>query len=463
MATLGLSGIASGVDTNGLVDQLMALERQSLTRLGYRQAAASAQQDALKEVATKLSALRTAADALAADGTWAQGQTVGSSDPARVAVARTGGAGIGGHSVSVERLASSMQRGFSFNGGAAGTISIAYSSGTPQSINVSVAANATVKDVADAINARTDGPVVAAVVKNGSGQDRLVLSSRTTGSASDFTVGGSGVLTADPAYTTADLSRLDAAYSIDGGPTLTSSSNVLENAVPGLRITLKGVTAAPATVTVGAPELDRDAVKGKIKAFVDAYNAVVDTTRAKVTEKAVSSPTSAFQAGLGQLYGDTGLNSMLSSLRAQMTEIVAGAGINDLADLGIGVPKATGGVVSEDGKAGRLVLDETKLTEALESNWTGVKSFFSGFADEVETFVKEQTGGSGVIDSRLKSADRSKDRLQDQVDRTNERLDMKEKRMRAQFAAMEVALQQAQSQQAWLTGQISALERNSGS
>jgi flagellar hook-associated protein 2 len=270
-------------------------------------------------------------------------------------------------------------------------------------------------------------------------------------------------LSADPAYTTADTSRLDAAYSIDGGPTQTSSSNVLENAVPGLRITLKGVTAAAATVSVGAPEIDRDAIKGKVKAFVDAYNAVVDTTRAKLTEKPLSSPTSSFQAGLGQLYGDTGLTSMLSNLRAQMTEIVSGAGINDLADLGIGVPKATGGAVSEDGKAGRLVLDEAKLTETLEGDWTGVKSFFSGFADEVETFVKGQTGGSGVIDSRLQSSDRNIDRIQDQVDRTNERLDVKEKRMRAQFAAMEVALQNAQSQQAWLTGQIAALERNTGS
>src|ERR1700742_442338 len=89
----GLAGVASGVDTNALVDQLMALERQSLTRLGYRQTAITGQQDALKEVASKLSALKTAARALASDATWAQNQAVESSDPARVAGARTGGAG----------------------------------------------------------------------------------------------------------------------------------------------------------------------------------------------------------------------------------------------------------------------------------------------------------------------------------------------------------------------------------
>jgi flagellar hook-associated protein 2 len=462
MANLGLAGIASGVDTNAIVDQLMALERQSLTRLGYRQASLTGQQNALKDVASKLAALKDAAAALRSDSTWKQSQSVESSDPTRVAVALTGGAGIGGHTIQVDRLASSMQRGYSFSGATGGTLTISYAAGEPKQIDVTVAPGATVKDVADAINAKSDGPVVAAVVKNGLGEDRLVLSSRKTGSSSDFTVSGTGVLTEDGAYATPDPTKLDASYSLDGNPAQTSQTNILENVIPGLRVTLKAVTAAPATVTVGSPDLDRAGVKAKVKAFVDAYNAVVDTTRAKLTEKPVSSPGSESQAARGQLFGDTGLSSMLSALRQEMGEIVAGTGINDLGDLGISVPKTTGGAISEDGRAGRLVLDEAKLTEALEADWTAVRGFFDGFADEVDAFVKKQTGGSGVIDDRLKNADRSHDRLQDQIERTNERLDLKEQRMRAQFAAMEVALQNAQSQQAWLTGQLAALERDTG-
>ncbi len=49
MAGLSLSGLASGVDTASIVDQLMALERQSLTKIGYRKSAVSGQQDALKD------------------------------------------------------------------------------------------------------------------------------------------------------------------------------------------------------------------------------------------------------------------------------------------------------------------------------------------------------------------------------------------------------------------------------
>ena len=37
MADLGLSGLASGVDTSAIVEQLMAIERQGKTRLQLRQ------------------------------------------------------------------------------------------------------------------------------------------------------------------------------------------------------------------------------------------------------------------------------------------------------------------------------------------------------------------------------------------------------------------------------------------
>jgi flagellar hook-associated protein 2 len=458
MAGLALSGLASGVDTSSIVEQLMALERQKATRLQNRQYAVTGQQTALKDIASKLATLKSAATALSADASWKQTQTATSSDVNRVAVALTGGAGIGGHTIGVSRLASAAQRGFSFPGGTAGTISVAYADGSSP-VTIDVTATSTIKDVADAINAKTGGPVVAAVVKNSAGEDRLVLSARKTGSNSDFTV-TAGVLSEDSAYATADLSALNASYTVDGVAQPPSQTNVLENAIPGLRVTLKGVTTAPATVSVSEPTLDRDAVKTKIKAFVDAYNTLVDATTAEMAEKPVRDPTSEFQAGYGQLHNDIGLQSMLNSVRRQMTDIVAGAGINDLADLGITVPKATGGTVSEDGKDGKLVIDDAKLTTALEADWTAVKGFFTTFSKAVGDYVDTQTGGSGVIDKRLKGTESSYKLLQSQLDAMNERIDAKETRLKAQFAAMESALQASQTQQAWLTGQLAALDNN---
>lgn len=457
--SLALPGLASGVDTASIVSQLMALDRQTTTRMTYRQAAVTAQRTGLTTVAAKLAALQSAAKALGADASWAQKQTAESSD-AKVGVTLVGGAGIGGRTVQVDRLASSMQRGFAFSAASGGTIHIESDADSTVVADVTVAAGATLQSVADAINAESAGPVVAAIVKDGDGTDRLVLSSRRTGSASDFTVSAPNVLTADGDYTSPNTALLNASYSIDGVAQPASQTNVLENALPGLRITLKGVTGSPATVTVSEPTLDRTAIKDKVKAFVDAYNAVVDTTRAALTEKPITSPSSSFQAGLGQLHGDAGLTSMLGRLRSSMTEVLAGSGLNDLSDLGISVPKASGGTTTEAARAGHLVIDDAKLTAALEGDWTQVKAFFAGFDDQVDAFAKTQTGGSGVIDSRLKGSERTVSRIQKQIDATNERLDAKEKRLKAQFAAMELALQNSQTQQAWLTGQLAALSAN---
>ena len=468
MAGISLSGLASGVDTSSIVDQLMALERQKITTIGYRKAAVTGQQDALKEVASKLSTLKDAALALSSDSTWTQKQTVESSDPARVAVSMLAGAGIGGQSISVDRLASSAQRRFNFQAGAfdaqgkttgAETITLQYASPGSTAVTIDLDAGATKQQIADAINAKTTGPAVAAVVKDADGVEQLYLSARKTGKDSEFTASFSSAAAEDGAFVRATGNDLQAAYRVGAGAQQLSSSNVVENAMPGVRLTLKGVTTAPVTVTVTEPALDRDAIKSKVKSFVDAYNAVVDTTRSKITEQRVKSPTSDFQAARGTLFGDTGMNAMLSRLRQDMSDVVSATGINDLGDLGIGSPKATG-TSSADAKAGKLVLDETKLAAALDGDFTAVKSFLSTFSKDVETFVKGQTGGTGILDDRIKSGDRQTKRIQDQIDRTNERIDAREKRLKAQFAAMEAALQNSQTQGSWLSGQINGLNAN---
>jgi flagellar hook-associated protein 2 len=466
MAPLSLSGLASGVDTASIVEQLMALERQSVTKIGYRKAAATGQQDALKEVASKLASLKAAGLALSADTTWAQKQTVESSDPTRVAVSMLAGAGIGGQSIHVDRLASSAQRRFEFGAGSfdadgkttvATTLSLAYADGT-SNVTIDIAAGATKQQIVDAINAKTSGPAVAAVV-NGPDGEQLVVSARKTGEKSEFTMSSSSpVLAADPDFVPVAAADLRAAFRVGAGGVQYWDSNIVEHAIPGVRLTFKGVTSSPAAVTVSENTLDRDGIKAKVKSFIDAYNAVVDTTRSKLTEQATRNPTSDFQAARGRLHGDSGLTGMLSRLRQDMAEIVSASGINDLGDIGIAIPKATG-TSSADAKAGKLVLDEAKLTAALDTDFTAVKSFLGTFSAEVETFVKAQTGGSGIIDKRLENGDRTIKRVQSQIDRANERLDAREKRLKAQFTAMEIALQNSQTQGAWLQGQIAGLPK----
>ncbi len=310
MAVDGLSGLASGVDTASIVENLMALERQGKTRLTLRQSANTSQQSVLKDLKAKLDALRTAAADLRASSTWAEAQTVESSDPTRVAVARTGGAPIGSYSVKVLQLAASAQKAYSW------TPSSSASQVTVDGKVADIAADAKVTDVAAMINGRGDLSVYAAVTgSEAAGNQKLVLSSRATGEAVDFTATGaqlSGVL--------GTVEGRDAKYQLNGDATvLSSATNVLEDVIPGVRITLKGVTTDAATITAGAPAVDRDKVKTEIKEFVEAYNSLVNATRAKLSEKKVKDATTTTDYVKGAFMGDSALAGMLSKLRLGMS------------------------------------------------------------------------------------------------------------------------------------------------
>jgi flagellar hook-associated protein 2 len=263
MPGIALSGLASGVDTNSIVAQLMAVERQKTTTITNKQTKAQAEQDVLKSIAAKLTSLKSAAEDLKKTGAvWNQTQAVTSSDASKVTVSKLSGAGVGGHTVQVDRLAASAQRGYAVDMTAAGSMTVGATT-------VSWAADASLSSVADQFNASGSSPVYAAVVKNADGEDRLVLSARTTGESSRFTVTATGA-TEDTTYASPPAS-LNARYRLDGSSTqLESTTNTIDNAVPGLRITLKGVTSSPVSVTVDSPDIDRGGVAKKVQALVDA-------------------------------------------------------------------------------------------------------------------------------------------------------------------------------------------------
>src|SRR3712207_1689271 len=68
MVSLSVDGLISGLDTTGLVSQLVAAEALPQTRLKTQMSAAQKAADAYREVNTKIDAVRTAAAALTADG-----------------------------------------------------------------------------------------------------------------------------------------------------------------------------------------------------------------------------------------------------------------------------------------------------------------------------------------------------------------------------------------------------------
>jgi flagellar hook-associated protein 2 len=472
--SLGLSGLASGVDTSGIVQQLMAVDRASLTPLTFQQARVTAHQSGLQDLTTALTALQTAGNALKDPATWTATQSTASSST-NVGVSLLSGAGIGGHTIQVDRLASSAQHGYAYTPStSAQSFDIYYGtdpSATGSSkVTISVAANATAADVATQINALDSSPVYAAAITDPTtGQQRLVLSSRKTGQSGDFSVDSTGMaanqLTEDPVYSRTGT-VLNALYKVDGAATDTSSeTNVLDNAIPGLRLTLKGVTSSAATVTTTSANIDQSGIQTKVQNFVNAYNAVVDLANSDMSQQRVVNPQSTSDAAQGALYGDLGLQSMVLQLHDQVTSTLSGLGkLGSLADIGVGVP--AGGASADDAKSGKLqdlTLDSTKLTSALNNDWTQVRSLFTGvgtnkgFSGLISDYVNTQAGPTGLMTQQQTADGSSLKDLQSQIDDRNQQLTLEQQRLTAQFSAMETALQNSQTQQAWLTSQIASL------
>ena len=90
-------------------------------------------------------------------------------------------------------------------------------------------------------------------------------------------LGAGSSLTEEPAYERVGAAVLNASYMLDGEALAraTSESNIIENAIPGVRLTLKGITSSPASVTTTAGRDRQGRRAKKVKALVDAYNAVV--------------------------------------------------------------------------------------------------------------------------------------------------------------------------------------------
>jgi flagellar hook-associated protein 2 len=431
MTPIALSGLASNLDTESIITQLMSVEQQPRTRMVLADTQAQSRQSTLHDLATKLGAVRDAAAALRSTTTWASVQTATSSDATSVSARAFGSTPPGKHTVAVSQLATKAQHAFEYT-----------ASGSPQKITIgtyelNVDANASVATVAAAINGSVGAPV-SAVVAN----DRLYLTNRTTGTAADLPV-VSALLGED-----VPLQRLatDAKYTVDGGSESTSQSNVV-TAVLGIELTLKATTSGPVTIEAAEPGVDTDGVKAKIKTFVNAYNGAVDFIRGELTEKPVKNPATNSDAVKGLFFGDTMLSGVLSSMRSQ---------IGDLSSLGISTGATTGtATISADAVAGRLTVDDTKLTAALAGDKAKLRTSLSDLGQRVGAVVAPVAGAR--VDQRLSSVDATRKRIASDMAAIDVRLATKEKRLRAQFSAMESALASAQAAQAQMKAQLSTL------
>ena len=457
-----VGGIATGLDTNSIIDQLLAIDRQPETLLTQHSTVETARQAALKSIQTSMQALQTAAQAMRAPSVWANSQTVTSSNPTAVSAILTGGAAAGGFSIGVQRLASAdqvTQQTTLATANGDDTLHIQVGSGAVA--NVSISSGDTLATIAGKINANTSSQVYASVV-NG----KLVLSGQVTGAANTIAVTSDSTLATDLGMTQSLVAR-DAQYTING-QSMTSASNTVSNGLAGVSLTLNGTTSSDASLVVTAPAPNTNTITTAIQGFVTAYNSTVDMIYGYVNDPKVANPTTDAQREAGMLQGDPQLLSILSNLRSAVTSTMSGAasGMGYLGNIGLSTGAAVGsGTISQDSLEGKLSLDTTKLQSMLASNFSGTKALFSnptgsfsseGLSQRMDDLVNPQAGVAGTLAGRITSEASLIQSYSQQIADIEQRVTMHEASLRAQFTAMETAVAQLQSSSSSLSSSTSS-------
>lgn len=298
---------------------------------------------------------------------------------------------------------------------------------------VSIDVDPTTDSLADVLQRITDSDAgVTATYDSASDQVRIVsdtLGSRTVA----FSAGTSGFLNATNLTAAVQDAGDDAQFAINGGAVQSRNTNEISDAIGDVTISLLSVGTS--TVSVSG---DDDQIVEDINGFLTAFNESVDLIRAQVGQE-------------GDLRSDGTIQSLDNFLWQTIFSSVSGLSgdFSNLVEIGI-----TTGDAFDSGETSHLQLDEDTFREALRDDRTNVAALFNntdetGVSDQLFDYLDQATRTTGYLNARAKSngtIDQQVRSLNDQIDRLEDRVAMKEVRLRAQFLRLEQLTAGFQSQ-----------------
>jgi flagellar hook-associated protein 2 len=356
--TFSVGGISSGLDTAGIIDQLVALERQPIVRYQRQQADLRARDDAWGTVVSRLSGLRTALDEVRDRDTLRGLVTTTSSNESAVEVTSNGAGSPGNFDFTVSQLATRHRVGLS---GSFATSTTPVGAGT---ITLTDETNAVIGEITTdasttllSLSRQIDDlelGIDAQVLKVGEGDYQLVLTSRESGEEGVF-----GVST--------DVADLGAAATLETGVDailqlgtleIRRSSNLIDDLVEGATLKLKATTTDDVSINV---EQDLESAVESVQALVDGFNSVLEQLKSLTRYDPET-------GAAGVLQGDSFARDLSFDLRSSLTELTGADGdaFRYAGDLGI-----------ELTQQGLVELDVARLREALTDDYAGAVGFLS--------------------------------------------------------------------------------------
>lgn len=452
-----VSGLVSGYDTDAIVTAMTSMMKLGVSEAQDQQKLAQSQLAGYQSLEANLTALKISSDRLSTASSW-QLHKATSSDSTVMTATATAGASPGTYTIKVSQLAQAEQKisqGFDSADAVVGTgtVSISLGSATFSPITLT-SSNNTLQGLSDAINA-AGLTVKASVVNDGSetGGYHLLLTSTKTGASR--TIGFTSNLTGGAVTPTFSVMQAAADAKVTVGATgtgstpltITSNSNAISNAVPGVTLNLLQTSSTATTVTV---QDDSGSATSMINSFISNYNNAVDYIASSTAYDATTK-----QGGI--LQGDYAAVSMHNAL-GDLVNSQSGTGVYQyLTD--IGVTLGTDGHLS--------ISDPSALNSALQTNWDGVANLFSdsktGLATRLSSLIDGYTSSKGLLSQKETDL---KNEISDWTDTITSKqtiIDAQVTNLKNQFTAMEKALNKFQQQMSQITNLFSSSSSSSSS
>jgi flagellar hook-associated protein 2 len=477
--SLSSPGIGSGLDVNGIVSGLMAVEQRPIVNLQKAEAKLQAKLSGFGQMQSLTSSLNDSLAALSRADTFTQ-TSASASDPSTVAVGSSNVATAGNYSVTVTSLAAaqtlvSSQGQFTSGSDVVGTGTITIRLGdwnnttppttfTPKAGSSDIAitidsSSQTLQGIRDKINAANAG-VTASIVNDASGA-RLSIRSNTTGETNGFRInvsetGATGLnrLQYDPETLPAlspSMTYAQAAANSEGtinGIAVSSTTDTLSEAIPGLTFRFVKKTTTPVTVGVST---NTEAIRSAVNRFVSAYNEFSKFLTSQTSYDAASKKA-------GQFQGDATAVGMLTQVRSLLSgSSNASATFGTFSSIGLELQK-DGSIKVNASKLDAALSNLPELSKALTTVGGGATS--NGLAKRMSSYTEGLISATGTLQSQTKSLQTSIAANTKDQQRLSDRLAQTEQRLRAQYTALDTTMSKYTALNKYVTQQFSNNNNN---
>ncbi len=446
MAGIRITGMASGLPPN-IVEQLMDAERIPVQQMEVNRGKQEEKLKLVQELETKVQDITKHLSDLTSRNGFVDRKFTSSDDNVISGQVDPNVAVPGDHSLEVVQLAESPGAVTnSFPDKDKTTLGVGYLKFETEQGTKEVYINSktsTLEGIANAINNSEIG-VKAQVLEDRKDPEnpfKLLISGLSTGKDNEIKFPKIYLLDGDEdLFFEKSRASKNAIVKVDGFE-VELTNNASSDLIPGVALDLK--SAAPGRVIKMKIQDIVEAISGKIKNFVDAYNAALEF----IQKQSRLTPGKNGNPSLGPLGGDGMLRSVESSLRRIVLNPqvgLEGTPISRLSQLGI-----------EFNKNGTLNFAQDKFNKVIAENPRGVSAFIrgDGFKTGFATTLKREI--TNLLDGQFGTISNRKRGIESRIKQTNTRIENKERQLekkemslRKKFADLETKMSDLASQNA---------------